>query len=392
VRLWDVDRHCQIDPALPGHAGWCGPLAFSPNGKFLATTSGAEHTVYVWDVATHRRIASLAGNTDEIGGMSFSPDGRTLGTACRDDMIRLWSTASWTEVATMNDPKLDFGGTFSPDGTRLFTGEWDGGIRVWRAATPSEGDTQLSLIGYQREAVRAEQAGKWTEAVASLDWLIQAQPKEPSYHMRRGRALAQLGKWRKAAADLTQGFAGGSDDIAARIDLVRAELGAGNREGYREACTAMLDRLDVYTTEYDPSLYSEAALLGAAFPHAVANPARLVKMAEKALAFNPGNLKQQWSLGAALYRAGRPNAAVRRLSSSVTPVPRDGHLEDLLFLAMAHARLGHAGEARRWLERSQSAARQLSRQAIDPSHPVDLNLRVYLPLMLREAQQAVEKR
>ena len=56
-------------------------------------------------------------------------------------------------------------------------------------------------------------------------------------------------------------------------------------------------------------------------------------------------------LGAALYRADRCDDAIRRLEEGIRLRGGDGLPEDWAFLAMAHHRLGHRDEARRWLDR-----------------------------------------
>jgi hypothetical protein len=57
------------------------------------------------------------------------------------------------------------------------------------------------------------------------------------------------------------------------------------------------------------------------------------------------------TLGAALYRAGRPDAAIRRLEEAARARGGVSMADDWVFLAMAHHRLGHPDEARRWLDR-----------------------------------------
>jgi tetratricopeptide (TPR) repeat protein len=58
------------------------------------------------------------------------------------------------------------------------------------------------------------------------------------------------------------------------------------------------------------------------------------------------------TLGAALYRAGRYDEAIRRLEEAIQARPGgQGIPSDWLLLAMAHHRLGHRELARRWLER-----------------------------------------
>ena len=57
------------------------------------------------------------------------------------------------------------------------------------------------------------------------------------------------------------------------------------------------------------------------------------------------------TLGAALYRAGRFEESIRRLEESIAGRNGESQPQDWVFLALAHHRLGHGAEARRWLDR-----------------------------------------
>jgi WD40 repeat protein len=86
---------------LAGHAGLITDVAFSPDRHTVATAS-ADHTARLWDVATHRQIATLRGHINSVTGVALSPDGRTLATSSVDDTARLWDMTTHQQIAAVN--------------------------------------------------------------------------------------------------------------------------------------------------------------------------------------------------------------------------------------------------------------------------------------------------
>jgi tetratricopeptide (TPR) repeat protein len=88
-------------------------------------------------------------------------------------------------------------------------------------------------------------------------------------------------------------------------------------------------------------------------PGATSDPAVPVRLAEIAVRDCPESSQATLlnTLGAALYRAGRFDEAIRRLQEGIGRRKGEILSEDWPFLAMAHHRLGHRAEARRWLDK-----------------------------------------
>jgi WD40 repeat protein len=88
VTLWAIPTG-QIT-ALTGSAGRIRSVAFSPDGRTLAS-AGTDRTVRVWDPASGQPTATLFGHTEIVFSVAFSPDGRTLATGSMDGTVRLWT-------------------------------------------------------------------------------------------------------------------------------------------------------------------------------------------------------------------------------------------------------------------------------------------------------------
>jgi WD40 repeat protein len=86
---------------LKGHDSIVYSVAFSPDGKTLATGSG-KGTVKLWDVNTQQELATLKGPRP-VHSVAFSPDGKTLATGSEDGTVKLWFAATEAEVSAQRN-------------------------------------------------------------------------------------------------------------------------------------------------------------------------------------------------------------------------------------------------------------------------------------------------
>ena len=102
-------------------------LAFSPDGETLATTSSLERTLRVSAVADGKTIRAWRRGDHEVEAVAFSPDGLVLVSGERDSGIHVWDTRGWREVRRI-PLESRFGiaaAVFSPDGKRLAVADHD---------------------------------------------------------------------------------------------------------------------------------------------------------------------------------------------------------------------------------------------------------------------------
>src|SRR4051794_8624741 len=80
----------QAASEFKGHSGLVFSVAFSPDGKALATGS-FDNTVKLWDFATGKELFTLKGHTQPVYAVAFNKDGTILASASQDTTIRLWN-------------------------------------------------------------------------------------------------------------------------------------------------------------------------------------------------------------------------------------------------------------------------------------------------------------
>ena len=156
IRLWDAVTG-QHEATLRGPAENVLDLAFKADGGTLAS-SMTDGTVRIWDTAAEQLSIALTVFREQdrrrVGyggvGVAFSPDGRTLATTGAGDLkIRLWDAITWEPLRSLTGHRSGTSPVaFSPDGAILATGAVDSEIRLWDAVT---GYPLRVLIGHTRE-------------------------------------------------------------------------------------------------------------------------------------------------------------------------------------------------------------------------------------------------
>ena len=119
-------------------------VAFSPDSKLVAA-AGADRALRVWDVASGKVVALIEDHADWVLDLAFSPDGKKIATASRDKTCKVFDVEKKESLVTFPGHAQTVDAVaFSPDGKFVASAGEDNQIRFWN---PAEDGKQTRQIG-----------------------------------------------------------------------------------------------------------------------------------------------------------------------------------------------------------------------------------------------------
>lgn len=382
VRLWHVDTGKEA-ATLPVQTKAVFAIAFSPNGKHVATAS-AEGTVKVWDVRSGKEMLTFRGRSSVCLTLAYCPDGKKIASGSHDGTVRIWEADSGKELATLQGHTSDvYHVAFGPGGRRLVSTSSDGTARIWDVTTGKEllaigpvatgvtfskdgnslaaggHDNTLkvwskvcddSFLESRRRAwreqmtVASESSRQWFAAAFYWDQLIQSAKTADAYlYFRRGCAAAELQQWSSAIADFAKAETLEPAHPAFTFYRGLAHLGNKDLDGYRRTGARMIDK---HGKTQDPVTAEMVATLAVLVPRASKELPLLTKLIERCLHKQADSPHLLEMLGAIHYRAGAYDAARKHLEKAAAQgKPR---VTLALFLLMTCHRLKDTEQSIAW--------------------------------------------
>ncbi len=133
IKIWDIASRKEVASFVIG--GFDRPIAYSPDGKKLASGDSDEQTISIWDVATGKIAVSLDNHPNGYGSsLMFSPDGKTVMTANEDGTIRIWNVKTGKILTKIDGGIVGSNVAYSPDSKMLAASDYEA-IKFWDVTT-----------------------------------------------------------------------------------------------------------------------------------------------------------------------------------------------------------------------------------------------------------------
>lgn len=161
LTLWDVEKGAPKQ-RLTGFADRVVTISYSADGKFFATGGGApteDGEIKVFDAATGKPIVDIKnGHSDTVFGVAFSPDGKLLATCAADKFVKVFELPAGKLAKSFEGHTHHVMGVgWTPDGKKLASCGADNFVKVWDY---EKGEKIRDMQGHQKQVTQLVFVGK----------------------------------------------------------------------------------------------------------------------------------------------------------------------------------------------------------------------------------------
>ena len=395
------------DKNSSGGRGVIEDVAFSPDGKTLAMASREEGgKVFLWDVATSKLFETLIGHSSAVNAVVFSPDGRTLASGSSDQTVRLWNVETRRELMQLDSGGVELGEVstlaFSPDGRRLLAGGrgpaalWSATPVVWN--NPNRATEELRRLPQTntdfRSRIRAggiadsyAAAHDWERAIAAYHKLLADEPADIALLTKLITTYESAGRAREAVPYLAKLSAANPNATELWVELAARQAWFGQDQ----ELAATRQRILALAKDTGDMLTAErAAKVCSILPSTdKAEQEAGLALARKAVELGKGGAWNLLALGIAEYRSGHDAAATAALLAAAKAGATNHFVTGTaeFYRAMSVYRAGKPDEARKIAIEAVANMKPLPNPSLDnPYHRDDL----VLWLAYREAKTIIK--
>ena len=166
---WKLVRTIGSATATSPISGRVNTLAFSPDGKTLATGSGEPSRsgeLKLWDAATGALVKEFKGaHSDTVSSVDFSGDGKLLVSGAADRFVKAWTVADTKLVKSFEGHTHQvLGVTLKRDGRIIASAGADNAVKIWSLVT---GEVVRTIQGFAKEATSINHVGVGDQFIAT---------------------------------------------------------------------------------------------------------------------------------------------------------------------------------------------------------------------------------
>jgi WD40 repeat protein len=138
--LWHGATHRKM-ATLEGHTASVNAIAWSKDGKFLAT-GGSDGKIIIWEGATGKRVLVVQENAGVVLSLSWSPDGKQLASGASDQTAAIWDAINGQRLFKLEGHRgVVYALAWSPSGKLLAAGGYENPLKLWNPETGKEEKT-----------------------------------------------------------------------------------------------------------------------------------------------------------------------------------------------------------------------------------------------------------
>ncbi|MDB5313213.1 MAG: domain, G-beta repeat [Gemmataceae bacterium] len=161
LTLWDVEKGIPTQ-RVGGFADRVVAISFSADGKFFATGGGApteDGEIKIFEAATAKPVGDIKnGHSDTVFGVAFSPDGKLLATCAADKFVKVFEVPGGKLVKSFEGHTHHVMGVgWTPDGKKIASCGADNFVKVWDY---EKGEKLRDMQGHQKQVTQLFFVGK----------------------------------------------------------------------------------------------------------------------------------------------------------------------------------------------------------------------------------------